>query len=155
MELKSVRTLKSRPMIADTPADTRAAESALLRGAFDIPAREARVADGRLSVGVAEVVDGPPSAESPGWPGVRSFSRDSVTNDDDNGTPYDRHVRGLTGTHLERRCGSGVNAERPAARCATGLPDHSQVKSGGVLLSHRVPPAVPSALRVLASGFGM
>jgi hypothetical protein len=30
-----------------------------------------------------------------------------------------------------------------------------QVKSGGVLLSHRVPPAVPSALRVLASGFGM
>jgi len=28
-------------------------------------------------------------------------------------------------------------------------------KSGGVLLSHRVPPAVPSALRGLASGFGM
>ena len=28
-------------------------------------------------------------------------------------------------------------------------------KSGGDLLSHRVPPAVPSALRVLASGFGM
>src|SRR5215207_6494327 len=27
--------------------------------------------------------------------------------------------------------------------------------SGGVLLSHRVAPAVPSALRVLASGFGM
>lgn len=27
--------------------------------------------------------------------------------------------------------------------------------SGGVLLSHRVPPAVPSALRGLASGFGM
>ena len=27
--------------------------------------------------------------------------------------------------------------------------------SGGVLLSHRVSPAVPSALRVLASGFGM
>jgi len=26
---------------------------------------------------------------------------------------------------------------------------------GGVLLSHRVPPAVPSALRSLASGFGM
>ena len=29
------------------------------------------------------------------------------------------------------------------------------VKSGGVLLSHKVPLAVPSALRVLASGFGM
>jgi hypothetical protein len=28
-------------------------------------------------------------------------------------------------------------------------------KSGGVLLSHRVTPAVPSALKVLASGFGM
>jgi hypothetical protein len=27
--------------------------------------------------------------------------------------------------------------------------------SGGDLLSHRVPPAVPSALKVLASGFGM
>jgi hypothetical protein len=26
---------------------------------------------------------------------------------------------------------------------------------GGVLLSHRVPPAVPSALKGLASGFGM
>ena len=31
----------------------------------------------------------------------------------------------------------------------------SRKKSGGVLLSHRVPPAVPSAQRVLASGFGM
>jgi hypothetical protein len=30
-----------------------------------------------------------------------------------------------------------------------------QCVSGGVLLSHRVAPAVPSALRVLASGFGM
>jgi len=30
-----------------------------------------------------------------------------------------------------------------------------EVVSGGVLLSHRVPPAVPSALRGLASGFGM
>jgi hypothetical protein len=30
-----------------------------------------------------------------------------------------------------------------------------QIKSGGVLLSHKVPLAVPSALRVLASGFGM
>src|SRR6185503_5866020 len=30
-----------------------------------------------------------------------------------------------------------------------------QSMSGGVLLSHRVAPAVPSALRVLASGFGM
>jgi hypothetical protein len=28
-------------------------------------------------------------------------------------------------------------------------------KSGGVLLSHKVPLAVPSALRGLASGFGM
>ena len=31
----------------------------------------------------------------------------------------------------------------------------SYVKSGGVLLSHKVPLAVPSALRGLASGFGM
>jgi hypothetical protein len=30
-----------------------------------------------------------------------------------------------------------------------------QKKSGGVLLSHKVPLAVPSALRGLASGFGM
>ncbi len=30
-----------------------------------------------------------------------------------------------------------------------------QKESGGVLLSHKVPLAVPSALRVLASGFGM
>ena len=29
------------------------------------------------------------------------------------------------------------------------------VWSGGVLLSHTLPGAVPSALRVLASGFGM
>ena len=31
----------------------------------------------------------------------------------------------------------------------------SEKMSGGVLLSHTVPPAVPSALRGLASGFGM
>ena len=31
----------------------------------------------------------------------------------------------------------------------------SQNLFGGVLLSHRVPPAVPSALKGLASGFGM
>src|SRR5206468_12186823 len=35
------------------------------------------------------------------------------------------------------------------------LGGHLTKKSGGVLLSHRVPPAVPSAQRVLASGFGM
>ena len=32
---------------------------------------------------------------------------------------------------------------------------HLTKKSGGVLLSHKVPLAVPSAQRVLASGFGM
>ena len=43
-----------------------------------------------------------------------------------------------------------VNAKWPPSRVAT-----SQIKSGGVLLSHEVPLAVPSALKVLASGFGM
>ena len=32
---------------------------------------------------------------------------------------------------------------------------HNLKTSGGVLLSHTLPGAVPSALRVLASGFGM
>ena len=36
-----------------------------------------------------------------------------------------------------------------------GWPPFRVKGSGGVLLSHRVTPAVPSALRVLASGFGM
>ena len=35
------------------------------------------------------------------------------------------------------------------------LGGHLTKKSGGVLLSHKVPLAVPSAQRVLASGFGM
>src|SRR5215203_5909001 len=39
-----------------------------------------------------------------------------------------------------------------ATRLRVAIP---QCMSGGVLLSHRVAPAVPSALRVLASGFGM
>ena len=43
-----------------------------------------------------------------------------------------------------------VNAKWPPSRVAT-----SQFKSGGVLLSHEVPIEVPSALKVLASGFGM
>jgi hypothetical protein len=45
-----------------------------------------------------------------------------------------------------------VNAEWPPQGVAIHV---FQRKSGGVLLSHRVPPAVPSAQRVLASGFGM
>ena len=44
------------------------------------------------------------------------------------------------------KCGS------PARWCA-GLPVNGV--SGGVLLSHTLPGAVPSALWVLASGFGM
>jgi hypothetical protein len=38
---------------------------------------------------------------------------------------------------------------------STRLVAFSEKKSGGVLLSHEVPLAVPSALRALASGFGM
>ena len=40
-------------------------------------------------------------------------------------------------------------------RCARGSSPSCVKKSGGVLLSHEVPLAVPSAQRVLASGFGM
>ena len=47
-------------------------------------------------------------------------------------------------------CGWHVNAKWPPK-----LGGHFTKKFGGVLLSHRVPPAVPSALRGLASGFGM
>jgi hypothetical protein len=41
------------------------------------------------------------------------------------------------------------------ARLTAGDLPLIQKKSGGVLLSHEVPLAVPSALRALASGFGM
>ncbi|BAU84170.1 LPxTG domain-containing protein [Streptomyces laurentii] len=44
------------------------------------------------------------------------------------------------------------NAEKPRTIKVRGFP---QKEFGGVLLSHRVPPAVPSALKGLASGFGM
>ena len=49
----------------------------------------------------------------------------------------------------------GLNAKRPPLCLLNTVVAISQFKSGGVLLSHKVPLAVPSAQRVLASGFGM
>ena len=45
-----------------------------------------------------------------------------------------------------------VYMEKAHTITGVGLPN---VKSGGVLLSHTLPSAVPSALEGLASGFGM
>ena len=42
-----------------------------------------------------------------------------------------------------------------SALCMCAVLMRCEKKSGGVLLSHGVAPAVPSALRALASGFGM
>ena len=49
----------------------------------------------------------------------------------------------------------GVNVGRPRTLCGAGPRPFFYVLSGGVLLSHILTNAVPSALWVLASGFGM
>jgi hypothetical protein len=57
------------------------------------------------------------------------------------------HEEPLLQKHRKRR--------KPLTSAGQGFPGVTEVKSGGVLLSHKVPLAVPSALRGLASGFGM
>ena len=57
-------------------------------------------------------------------------------------------------------CSNAVHTKKPGLvvkehLCSLNNQPRLMKKSGGDLLSHRVPPAVPSALRVLASGFGM
>lgn len=49
---------------------------------------------------------------------------------------------------------SGPNIKHPW-RSSLLTPSRGVCKSGDVLVSHRVPPAVPSALEGLTSGFGM
>ena len=48
-----------------------------------------------------------------------------------------------------------VTTAGPLLRGCAGGDRHHRMMLGGVLLSHTVPSAVPSALKGLASGFGM
>ena len=60
---------------------------------------------------------------------------------------WPRTVRTVGRRELDKRMKRGPEREL--------RPPFHRVVSGGVLLSHPVPRAVPSALRGLASGFGM
>ena len=57
--------------------------------------------------------------------------------------------------HEEPPPAKAPETQKTPDQCWSGVPWCYYVKSGGVLLSHKVPLAVPSALRGLASGFGI
>ena len=80
-----------------------------------------------------------------------AVDKDTVVVEDDQVIPHssDSHP-----TPISQDPTRVVNAKKPWS-LPSGRDHGCQRLFGGVLLSHRVPPAVPSALKGLASGFGM